>query len=898
MSIDRAKAMQSAQKFLAKGQLDKAITEYERLVKDDPKDGRLLLKLGDLYTRQGATKEACVAYRKVAEQYAEQGFFLKAVAVCKQILKLDPSLLDVWERLGEMYEMLSLGNDAVATYEQVADAHARAGNHRKSARALEKVAELDPENVAARIRYAEVLSKLNKPEEAAQAFAQGAEVLKRQGRIEDYLKVGERLLYHQPDNLEFAREIAAAYLDRGEAKHSLAKLQACFNADPKNLETLQLLARAFEQLGQIPKTVSVLKELARLHGSEGRRSEQSAVLRRILALDSSDNDARRELSQLGRMPVSEDSSAAIMVEEEDDYDELVVEEEDELAPKTGSGLRDLAMVEEEQKQERVARLLAECGVFLRYGLNDKMIKQLHEVLTLDPQHVEARLKLKDAYLRVKQPAEAAKQLLTLSEIVERGDRNLALSAAREAAKLEPKNQRALERLRALENAAPAPSPPAATAPAAVSAADDDEVIFVDEEEGALSAPPAPSRSTRPEESFASVIPDSYSDELGARPVARPAAAAPLAAPVAAPPPQAAAVEDTESEDSQLIVLDDDELESEAVEVASVRPAPLPSKMPPPVRSIAPPPPVKSERPAEAEAQADDPAIADALEEFEFYLKQGLRDEARDTLNDALEDHPDHPVLLRKLEELDKLPPSTPPRWSIKPSAAPAVASAAPPPAPSLPPPVVASVAPAAPAPPAVAASVRPAEAAAEDHSFALAQKLAEEVTPPAAAGTGPIEVADVLAAFKKGVAKQIDAGDSATHYDLGIAYMEMGLHAEAIDEFKLCLGDPTRVCTAHTMIGLSYVAKGEMEPGIDHFRFALESKPTAEEEIGLWFEMGNAQELLGKNMEALVWYEKVEERNPTFRDVAQRIERLGTARTPQQEVDEFDEMFDNMILKD
>jgi hypothetical protein len=51
-------------------------------------------------------------------------------------------------------------------------------------------------------------------------------------------------------------------------------------------------------------------------------------------------------------------------------------------------------------------------------------------------------------------------------------------------------------------------------------------------------------------------------------------------------------------------------------------------------------------------------------------------------------------------------------------------------------------------------------------------------------------------------------------------------------------------------------------------------------------------------MDALVWYEKVEERDPRFRDVGLRLERLSTARTPEQEADEFDEMFDNMILKD
>jgi tetratricopeptide (TPR) repeat protein len=186
----------------------------------------------------------------------------------------------------------------------------------------------------------------------------------------------------------------------------------------------------------------------------------------------------------------------------------------------------------------------------------------------------------------------------------------------------------------------------------------------------------------------------------------------------------------------------------------------------------------------------------------------------------------------------------------------------------------------------------------QDRSFELAQKLAEEVSQPSASGSGPVDMAEVLAQFKRGVAKQVDKGDAATHYDLGIAYMEMGLNVEAIDEFKLCLGDPERTCTAHTMIGLSFVAKGDMDLGVEHFRQALSSNPKPAEEVSLWFEVGNAFELLGKNLDALIWYEKVEERDPHFRDVIQRIERLGTARTPEQESDDFDEMFDNMIMKE
>jgi len=254
-------------------------------------------------------------------------------------------------------------------------------------------------------------------------------------------------------------------------------------------------------------------------------------------------------------------------------------------------------------------------------------------------------------------------------------------------------------------------------------------------------------------------------------------------------------------------------------------------------------------------------VAEALEEADFYLSQELIEEAREVLLDALGDEPGDKTLLAKLRELDALE-----------EAAAATGAAAP--------------------------ADRLANAVLEDQSFALAEKLAGE--PASAQGpSGPVDVSDVIAQFKEGVKRQVDKTDTATHYDLGIAYMEMGLHAEAIDEFRLCLSDPDKEHTAHTMIALSHVANGTMEAAIEHFKLALESRSLAPEaRLELWFEIGNALELLGNASEALIWYEKVEEQNPQYRDVAARIERLGTNKTQAQEVDEFDAMFDNMISKD
>ncbi|HET8934849.1 MAG TPA: tetratricopeptide repeat protein [Polyangiales bacterium] len=870
MSFDRAKALEAAQKYLAKGQLDRAITEYERLVQADPKDSRLLLKLGDLYTRQGAARDATTTYRKVAEQYAEQGFFLKAVAVCKQILKLDPAQTDIWERLAEMYEMLSLVSDAITTYEQVADAYTRNGSLRKAVKALQKIAELDPENVAARIRYAEALSKLNKPEEAAAAFAEGAELLKKQGRIDDFLKVGERLLFHQPENDDFARSLAAAYLERENPKHALAKLQACFNRDPKNVDTLQLLARAFEQLGQTPKTISVLKEIARLHAQEERRGEQGSVLRRILALDPQDNEARRDLSEIRKLP-TDASSAAIEVAEED-YDLLLEDDESNIVEEMpASGLLHTAPPPTGVGAE-VARMLEEYAVFVRYGLTEKMVAQLNAILNLDPKNLDVREKLKDVLIKARRNPEAVAQLLCLAEQLVESEPERAEEFLAEAIRLDPSNEQAKRWLSRLDQQHSAGG-----------------AALLDRNEAPTKQRP------RPEESFASVLPEAMPlDDADAVELVS----------------EDGSVATTLDEDEVVFVDEDETTDLEVDEPVQAAPEPEPE--------------------LEAEPEEVPEALKETLAEIDFYVKQDMVEEAQSTLSDALSSFGNHPLLMQLHEQLfgtkdgasepppdprysarsrlgttpgfAALPSDPAPRLELGPEAEPEAGMRMP----SMPP-AAASIRPGPTSIMPAAASIRPSSfipatesvrPSKKDRSFELAQKLAEEALPQPAANSSAIEVADVLAQFKQGVAKQVDSGDAATHYDLGIAYMEMGLHTEAIDEFKLCLIDPDRRCTAHTMIGLSYVAKGEMDPGIEHLKLALEDNPKPDEEIGLWFEMGNAYELLGKNLEALIWYEKVEERDSRYRDVAQRIERLGTARTPEQESDDFDQMFDNMILKE
>jgi tetratricopeptide (TPR) repeat protein len=103
MAIQRDKVIANAEKLVAKGKIEPAIKEYERLLDDNPNDVNTLNRIGDLWVRINRTDEAVKTFGRIADHYARDGFFLKAIAIYKKINKLDPSKLEVYGKLADLY---------------------------------------------------------------------------------------------------------------------------------------------------------------------------------------------------------------------------------------------------------------------------------------------------------------------------------------------------------------------------------------------------------------------------------------------------------------------------------------------------------------------------------------------------------------------------------------------------------------------------------------------------------------------------------------------------------------------------------------------------------------------------------------------------------------------------
>src|ERR1700694_19145 len=270
--MDKNKVMESAAKLISKGQFEKAVKEYQRVLEADPDDVRVLQKLAELYQKMNRKAEAADCFEKVARTYAAQGFYLKAVALYKQVRKVIDRV-EVNIRLAELYQQLGLVGDATKEWQAAAAYYEKIGDSKASLDTLRKLVDLDPDNVAARIRLGEQYARREQMVEAVSELRRAATYLQKAGRQDDYLRVAERVSHLDQGDATLARELAESYLGRGDSRRALTKLQICFKVNPRDLGTLQMLASSFQDLGQVSKTVSVLKELARVHVDAGRGAD-------------------------------------------------------------------------------------------------------------------------------------------------------------------------------------------------------------------------------------------------------------------------------------------------------------------------------------------------------------------------------------------------------------------------------------------------------------------------------------------------------------------------------------------------------------------------------------------------------------------------------------------------
>lgn len=834
MVTKKDKYLAAAQKYLERGSLEKALVELQGAVKEDAKDTRTWLRMAEVHVRLGQNEKATEVYQTTVDLYVEQGFFQRAVAVYKNIIKLSPESIGARIKLAEVYRQLGLFSDAIQQLEQAVALHQRAGDIGQALNALKQILELNPEHAPTRIRYAELAVQAGKNDDAVVEFREAANLLKTQGRTDEFARVAERILYYQPDNFALGTELARVYLDRNNARAALTRLKPAFEASQSDPEVLDLLARSFEQLGQPNKSLPVLKELCRVYANSGRMSERNQTIQRALALDPNDTELRAMLGRTGtdtargapvvpvhRMPTLPGPAPVVQSPEPAPavrstaitFSEMEVPEALQNRYKTPSAdVRPSpadrvaiasGMVEKTDDDAEIKRILAEADTFVKYGLVERAAEHLRRVFDRVPTHTGAHERLAAVLVQLGRKSEAAAEMEVLAQQMLPVSRAEAADYAHRALALNPNAKRAADVLATIggkvsstgsraavpTEKAPTPEPEAMIDSGEIELLGDG-LVGVDEDTGtgAVAELAAAFGSAKVDDAE---LADGFGEDR--------TPSSPMSISQSDDPEIAIVTSTTQPANPTSLapVPDGQDAEIDAMLEGGT----IGSSLGPSVAGLT--------------EDADSEGMMSDLEQVDFFIEQELSDDAQALLDELEARHPGHLLIADRRERLLNI---------RRGHAHPQFGAETPTPAPNVP---------------------------------AVVEPMAQ-------------------AAKNPGPAKDLD-----TESDLGLMNKTMERHDLAIQHFTSLLGDPKREVFALTMIGESQEALGNLAEAIRCYQDALRRPRASEEEATqLYFLLGNVCYNKGDRAEALYYFERVSKRDPSFRDVQRRLAALKSRGSP------------------
>jgi tetratricopeptide (TPR) repeat protein len=224
LASEREEALKKAEKLLRQGKLDLAIAEYARMIEEQPRDWNTRNTLGDLYIRASKPDQACAQYMMIADHLMHEGFFPRAAAIYKKILKIKPDEETVLLNLGEIYAKQGLLADAKGHFMSVANKRRARGDKAGADEIVVRLGSLDPSDFDARVLAATTLAQNGDEIAAAMLYRSMHQDLREKGRLIEAQAALREAVRHNPDDVEGRAELARTAVAEGNLDAAKAYL--------------------------------------------------------------------------------------------------------------------------------------------------------------------------------------------------------------------------------------------------------------------------------------------------------------------------------------------------------------------------------------------------------------------------------------------------------------------------------------------------------------------------------------------------------------------------------------------------------------------------------------------------------------------------------------------------
>lgn len=379
--MDKTAILKEAQKYLLKGQIDKAIAEGEKLTNSYP-DGSTFNFLGDLYLKKGNKKLAVDILHKAANVFREEGFALKALAIYKKILNINPSDPHAVYALGELNEDKGILTDAIKYYLAAADIFSKGNQKKELLKVYDRILKLAPANIPLRVKVSDMFSKEGFVAEAAKEYVQIGDLYEKhdeRDKAEEYYRKAADI---QPNNPEPLLALSQFHLNSGDPEQALDLVRIAAQKAGENAETLLKTAQILIGTGSEGEAKEYLERAVQKDpsGTEARR-----LLAELLQKEGDIRGAWRHYSAVAdSMISSRDFDGALRILETFKDEEPLESREKLVSLHREAGRPEQAFEE----------LAAMCGIYEERGMQEEALECLKEALQIRPDDAEMKEKIR------------------------------------------------------------------------------------------------------------------------------------------------------------------------------------------------------------------------------------------------------------------------------------------------------------------------------------------------------------------------------------------------------------------------------------------------------------------------------------------------------------------------
>lgn len=297
--LNKEKVLEHAKRLIDEGKFEKAIIEYRKLLDIDPKDMRIKIRIAELLARQKKVQDAVKVYQEVADSYTDDGFYLKAVTIYKNVLRLNPSLIEINFKLAELYEKMGLSKDAVYQYQILCGSLEQKGDYEALINVRLRMLDLNPHDVPNRVRLAEAYQYCGKDSEAFDEYEKLISEVEHSGKTDQLIELYEKILPHRPENIGMIKALCNIYYKRGEWKKVIAQLDKKDQLIGKETDLLLMQGDVYGRLNQIETAKGRFKLAAALFLERGEIDRAMSAYKEILVISpDSEEEVKTMISEV------------------------------------------------------------------------------------------------------------------------------------------------------------------------------------------------------------------------------------------------------------------------------------------------------------------------------------------------------------------------------------------------------------------------------------------------------------------------------------------------------------------------------------------------------------------------------------------------------------------------